>query len=71
VWLLLVPSGFECYQARGAELREKKNEWRAVSGGGCVGCVDRELGKACKWCLRWLQAGGVRSGEGAATDRER
>jgi hypothetical protein len=42
VWLLLVPSGFECYQARGAELREKKNEWRAVSGGGCVGCVDRE-----------------------------
>jgi hypothetical protein len=64
VWLLLVPSGFECYQARGAELREN-------SGGGCVGCVDRELGKACKWCLRWLQAGGVRSGEGAATDRER
>jgi len=39
-------------------------------GGGCVGCVDRE-GKACKWCLRWLQAWGVRSGEGAATDRER
>jgi hypothetical protein len=33
VWLLLVPSGFECYQARGAELREKKNEWRVVSGG--------------------------------------
>jgi hypothetical protein len=23
-----------------------------------------QRGKACKWCSRWLQAGGVRSGEG-------
>ena len=70
VWLLLVPFGFECYQARGAELREKKIWMESRFWGGLCGlCWQR--GKACKWCLRWLQAGGVRSGEGAATDRER
>jgi len=68
VWLLLVPSCFECYQA-GLSWGRKRDEWRAVSGGLCGLCWQR--GKACKWCLRWLQAGGVRSGEGAATDRER
>jgi len=42
VWLLLVPSGFECYQACGAELREKKKWMESPFWGGCVGCVDRE-----------------------------
>jgi hypothetical protein len=35
-----------------------------MSGEPFLGAVLTEKEKACKWCLRWLQAGGVRSGEG-------
>jgi hypothetical protein len=55
--------------ARGWAEGEKKWMESRFWGGLCGLCWQR--GKACKWCLRWLQAGGVRSGEGAATDRER
>jgi len=42
------------------------HSWASGSARFWLLCWQR--GKACKWCSRWLQAGGMRSGEGRRED---
>ncbi|KAG6789723.1 hypothetical protein POTOM_005847 [Populus tomentosa] len=62
-----IASEEDCGRAvSGAVLTEREGRLAEGENGGLL-----MRGKTCKWCLRWLQAGVVRSDEGAATDRER